>query len=249
MLPFTGLVVLLSIVPLAATAASPPGAAAAPSAPSPPSPAPSTIQVVARATVAVKPDQAELTLGVTTDAKTATAAVAENQKSMEKVIAVLKKEIGAAGEVKTSRLNVIPRFDEPRPGQGSPRVVGYTVANLVEARTPNIAAAGRLLDLAFQAGANTVERVAFTLKDPEPAQNQALRAASAKARARATAIADGQGLRVGDVILMSEGERAFSPMESVSYDRGSFGLRSTPVEPGSVEVAATVTVVFALRGR
>src|SRR3954468_10543189 len=53
----------------------PPGlatvAAAAEPAATPPTP---TIQVVAEGTVAVKPDRAELDLGVTTDRKTATAA-------------------------------------------------------------------------------------------------------------------------------------------------------------------------------
>jgi len=210
---------------------------------------PSTIRVVARATIAVKPDQAEIDLGVTTEKKTAAAAIAENEGKMEQVLAVLKKEVGADGEVKTSELSVQPRFEEYRKGPATPRIVSYTVTNRVQVRITKISAVGRILDLSFQAGANTVERVDFTLKDPEAAQNQALRAASAKARARATALAEGQGLRAGDVISVSEGDA--SP-----FEHGSFALRANaeknfamPIVAGAVEVSATVTVIFALKAR
>ena len=104
-----------------------------------------------------------------------------------------------------------------------------------------------VLDVAFQAGANTVESVTFTLKDPEAAQNAALRSASAKARARATAMAEGQGLRVGDVIAVSECAHDGGPIEG-GFPKAAM-LRSASVEPGSIEVTATVTVVYALKAR
>jgi uncharacterized protein YggE len=205
--------------------------------------------VVAQATVTVKPDQGELDLGVTSAKKTAAAAVAENDRKMERVLAALKREIGADGEIKTSELSMRPRFEESRSGLPTQHVLGYTVTNTVHVRVAKTRAVGRLLDVAFEAGANTVERVELTLKDPEAAQNQALRAASAKARARATAVAEGQGLRIGDVISLSEGdgEEPFDKLlgKGLRY-KASANVMATPIEPGSVEVTATVTVVFAL---
>src|SRR4051794_37632225 len=102
----------LAVLLVASTA----GAAGERSAP----PSSSTIQVVARASVGVMPDRAELDLGVTTDKKTATAATAENQHKMEQVLAALKKEIAAGDYIKTSELSVTPRFAEPRRGQPNP---------------------------------------------------------------------------------------------------------------------------------
>jgi len=223
-----------------------PAAAAEPGAP----PHPTTIEVVTQATVAVKPDRAVLDLGVTTDKKTATAATAENDRKMEQVLAALKKEIGAGDEVKTSDLSVSPRVAETRQGQPNPPILGYTVTNRVQVRVADTKAVGRLLDRAFQAGANTVESVEFTLKEPEAAQNAALRAASAKARARAAAMADGLGLRVGQVISVREGDREWSSEMSNNVrlvERRRAGLRS--IEPGSVDVTATVTVTFAVTAR
>jgi uncharacterized protein YggE len=210
----------------------------------------STIRVVAEASVSVQPDQAELELGVTTDKKTAAAAVSENEGKMQKVLAALKKEIEKGEEVRTSEISVRPRFEETQNGNAPVRIVGYTVTNTVHVRVANIKAVGRLLDVAFQAGANTVERVAFTLKNPEAAQNAALRAASGKARARATAIAEGQGLRVGDVIAVSEGAQEGVPFDGAfAKARAYENLRAMSVEPGSVDVSASVTVVFALKAR
>jgi len=153
-----GLVVLL-FVPVVAEAAEPAA-----------SPRNNTIEVVTQASVAVTPDRALLDLGVTTDKKTATAAIAENDRKMEQVIAALKKEVGAGGEVKTSDLNVTPRFGESKRGEVSRPILGYTVTNIVHVQMADTKAVGRLLDRAFDAGANTVQRVEFTVKDPEAAE-------------------------------------------------------------------------------
>jgi hypothetical protein len=229
----------LSTVPLLAAAAEPAGQS------------PSTIRVVARATVTAKPDQVEVQVGVTTDKKTATAAVAENDRKMEQVVAALKKEVGADGQIQTAQLSVSPRFEE-RKDESTGRILGYTVTNTVAVRTANIKGVGRLLDLAFQAGANTAERVDFGLKNPEAAQNEALRAASAKARARATAIAEGQGLRVGEVLSVSEGERydaAVAFEGGAKLEKGATYAANVTIEPGSIEITEAVTVVFALKAR
>jgi len=129
-----GLVVLL-FVPVVAEAAEPAA-----------SPRNNTIEVVTQASVAVTPDRALLDLGVTTDKKTATAAIAENDRKMEQVIAALKKEVGAGGEVKTSDLNVTPRFGESKRGEVSRPILGYTVTNIVHVQMADTKAVGRLLD-------------------------------------------------------------------------------------------------------
>lgn len=230
-------------------------AATASAADAPPPHAPPTIRVVAKATVRAKPDQAEIELGVVTDKKAAAAAVSENQKKMEKVLAAVKKELGADGEVRTSEVSVHPRFDEsPRTGRPTERVLGYTATNTIHVRFTNIKAVGNLLDVAFQAGATRADELEFTMKDPEAAQNQALREASAKARARATAMAEGQGLHVGDVISVTEGQ-SYGNDDSVlgvANLRANVANNVSPtssIESGSIAVTATVTVVFALKPR
>ena len=80
---------------------------------SPTPPRPGTIRVVGEATVSAKPDLAELDVGVVSEATTAEAAAAENAKKMEGLLAALKKEVGAGGEVKTVGYMVTQRHAEP----------------------------------------------------------------------------------------------------------------------------------------
>jgi uncharacterized protein YggE len=219
--------------------------------PAPAPTAPAAVRVVGQATVSAKPDRAELTLGVTTDKKTATAATQENERKMEKVLAALKKEIGADGEIKTSQISITPRFPDSNRAPRATAILGYTVSNTLLVRVNDIKAVGRILDRALEAGANTVDSVSFTLKDPEAAQSEALRAATAKARARALAMAEGLFLRVGQVLSVSEGVGdTDTPLhEFAKFKVESSPAANVPVEPGAVDVTATVTVTFALTPR
>ena len=65
-------------------------------------------------------------------------------------------------------------------------------------------------------------------------------------------MAEGQGMRVGEVVSVSEGERdgLFSEFQDKSLlHRYSANVVPMPLEPGSIQVSATVTVVFALKTR
>jgi uncharacterized protein YggE len=214
-----------------------------------PPPAP-TIRVIAQANVSVKPDRAEFEVGVATSAKTASAASGANARAMEKVVAAVKKAAGAAGELTTSALSLEPDYQELRDGRGTQKLVGYKATNEVLVVVGDISAVGRIFDAALEAGANTVEGLTYALKDPEAAQNQALKAASAKARARATAMAEGQGLRVGDVVSVVEGAPSERPdyLElAMATNRRSANIVATPILAGTINVAAIVTVVYALK--
>lgn len=209
-------------------------------------PPPATIRVVGEASVSAKPDVGELDLGVISEAPTAAAAGADNARKMDRIVAALKKEVGAGGEVRTIGYNVSQRYGEQKPRDIRPPIVGYTVSNVVRARFGDVTAAGKLIDLALKLGANEVQRVGFSIKNAEPVQAEALKAAAVKARARATALASALGVRLGNVVSVSDGEVA--PPRPLSY--GMASLRSmekqTPVEAGNVEVEATVTIYFAI---
>ena len=205
-----------------------------------------TIQVETEATTSAKPDLAELDLGVTTDRSSAAAATTENARRMEQLIAGLRKEAGPVAEIRTVGYSLSPRYGRPGPGQPS-KIIGYTASNVVHVRTGDVALVGKLLDHAFKLGANTVDQVAFTLKDPEPVRTEALRLAAAQARGRATAMASALGVRLGQVLSLGEGAGA-AYFANDKFKMGLEGSRaaSTPMEAGTLQINARVTVVFAI---
>jgi uncharacterized protein YggE len=101
----------------------------------------------------------------------------------------------------------------------------------------DINAAGSVIDTATQAGATRIDGLRFGLRDEEPARAQALRAAGQKARAKADAIAIGLSVRLGAVLMAEEGVS----VRPVGADRTAQAT-ATPVEPGTLEVQATVTL-------
>jgi uncharacterized protein YggE len=202
---------------------------------------PPSIRVSGEATVTVQPDQARIDIGVTTQAQTAQAAAADNAQRLETVLAELRRALGAGAEIKTAGYSLNPDYRYPKDG-GRPTITGYTATNIVRVTLNDLTQVGRAIDAATQSGANQVQRLQFTLKDEQAAQSQALRAAAVKARAQAEALAQALGLKIVRVLSVAESGAGVQPiMRDVALGRAEAAV-STPVEPGTIEVRAAVTL-------
>jgi uncharacterized protein YggE len=201
-----------------------------------------SITVTGVATISAEPDQAEIDIGVVTQAKTVPDASKENAERVARVLVEVKKQLGKGDEVKTAGYSLAPNYRYPQGGK--PEIVGYTASNTLRIKTTNLNIVGRLIDSAMQAGANTVNRLVFTLKDELAAQLDALKMASAKAKSKAEAVASSLGLKIVRIAAVNEGERTVQP---IYRDRQVMAARAeaapTPVEPGTVEVRSTVSMI------
>ena len=205
---------------------------------------PPSIQVSAEAVVTVQPDQAFIEVGVVTQAATAQAATADNAQRVEAAITSIRKVLASGGEIKTVGYSVSPVYRYPKEG-GTPAITGYTASNTVQIRTGDLAGVGKVIDAATASGANTVQRLQFTLKDEQAAQLRALTEAAAKAKTKAQAVAAALGLRIVRIIRAEEqGGVVRPPNERLYLMAGAATAQQTPtpVEPGTVEVRATVTL-------
>jgi uncharacterized protein YggE len=203
---------------------------------------PPSVTVNGEALVSVEPNQAEIDIGVVTQAKTAPAAGQENAARLSKVVAELKKLLGPGDELKTTGYSLSPNYRYPREG-GSPEVTGYTATNIVRVTTGSLPSVSKFIDAAMQAGANQMQRLLFTLRDEEGAQREALRIATTKAKAKAEEVARALGLKVVRVLSVTEGERSFRPvMLETSRARAAEMQAQTPIEIGTVQLRSTVTL-------
>jgi uncharacterized protein YggE len=195
-----------------------------------------------------KPDQATVDIGVVNQATTAAAAAAENANRVSAVINRIKKEIGSAGEVRTVNYSINPNYSYPNPPSDSgPKILGYSASNTVEAKVSDIALVGKVLDAAIAAGANNINGVRFSVKDERPVRTQALRQAALNARSAAEAMAAALGVRVVRVHSAETGEPVvIRPVREMAvHQMMAADIRApTPVEPGNVQVRATVTVTL-----
>jgi uncharacterized protein YggE len=211
---------------------------------------PPSVTANAEATITVEPDQAEIDIGVVTQAKNALDAARENADKLARVVAEIKKVLGKGDELKTASYSLTPNYRYPQ--SGKPELVGYTASNILHIRTGTLANVGKLIDSAMQAGANTIHRLLFNLKDDEQvAQLQALRLASSKAKVKAEAMAEALGLRVVTVLSIVEGDRGVRPIVMPQARAAQMEALSapTPVEPGTIEVRSSVTLTGELGPR
>jgi uncharacterized protein YggE len=187
--------------------------------------------------VTAVPDEATVSAGVRTNAATASEALAGNARTANAVVAALKRAGGK--ELQTQQVSLYPQTDE----QGN--VTGYTAQNTVSAKAA-IADAGGLIDAAVQAGANTVDGPTLDVSDSDALYRQALKKAVENARAKAEALADAGGFGVGPVTTVVE-QGAASPPVFQPLAAAAKAADSTPVEPGTQDVTADVTVSFTIR--
>lgn len=202
-----------------------------------------TIAVSATATVERQPDRARIRIAVVSEGTTAAAASQANANQMTQVIGALRDNGIAGDAVRTTSLQIHPQY--ARSQGDAPRIVGYSATNMVEATIDSIARIGAITDAVISAGANNVAGVSFELKNPDAARAEALTRAMAKARMEAEAIAAAAQRTLGPILTV-----AVEPDHATPMFR-DFGMRveraqavETPVEPGTIEVSASVRVVY-----
>ncbi len=206
-------------------------------------PRPPTVTAHGEAVITVEPDQAEIDIGVVTQANNAPHAAKENTEKLSRVLAEVKKLLDAADEVKTASYSLNPNYRYPQGGK--PEIVGYTATNILRIKTANLANVGRLIDKAMQSGANNIGRLAFTLRDEHGAQLLALRLASQKAKAKAEEMAGALGLKIVRIVALNEGERGMRPIVMPLARSGqmeTLAAAPTPVETGTIEVRSSVAL-------
>jgi uncharacterized protein len=223
-LPIAGLLIVAAVV----AAVSLPGSASSAAAEA------GGITVQGTGSVATAPDRADLSFGVESQGKTAKAALAANAAEMRRVIAAVKASGGT--NVTTQSVSLSPRYDEQN------QVQAFVATNTVSATIKEIAKAGALIDAAVDAGANQVYGPSLSRGDQGANYRKALEAAVADARASAQALASASGLSLGRITAVVEGGGSAPPyaVAEKAMDAGS-----TPIEPGTQEVIAVVSVTFA----
>jgi uncharacterized protein YggE len=196
-----------------------------------------TITVTGSGAAFAVPNRAAFSFGVTTQAKTATAALNGNNAEMRKVIDAIKRAGVAARDVRTSSVSLSPRYS-----QNGEDIVGYTASNTVDATIRGISRAGAVVDAAVGAGANQVSGPTFTRSDEAVLYRRALAAAVANARGKAQTLAGAGRVRLGRVRSIVESSAGPVPIAETAR-----AAPEVPIEPGTQRIEASVTVEFALR--
>ena len=203
-----------------------------------------TITVTGSATVTLKADYAQVTVGVSTSARTVEEASEQNNAAIHTVIAALKEAGVAEEDIATSNYSVNAEYDYS--SLGGQKLTGYNVSNQLRVIIRDMAHIGATLDKATAAGANTIYNIQFLSTKADAAQDEATAYAVQDAMRRAKLLANAAGLQLGSIVSISDSVTGYGGMPR-TYKSTMDGAAGNSILPDDASVSASVTIVFELK--
>jgi uncharacterized protein YggE len=203
-----------------------------------------TISMAGHGVVKGAPDQVQVNAGVSTSAPTAAQALTANTARMRTVFAALEKMGVPAKNIQTINFSVSPQYTGGTNNE-RPRLTGYQVSNDVSVRLDDVAKLGAALDALVTAGANQMNGINFSIRDPDPLLTKARAEAIADAKLRAETYARAAGVTLGAIQSINEG--GVEPPRPMYKAMAMRADSSVPVAVGEESVTADVSVVWEIR--
>jgi hypothetical protein len=214
---------------------------------------PPTLTVTGTAQISVDPDEAVVRLGVVAQAAEASDAQQQVNRIMQQVLDAVTGLDVPEQAVRTEELSLFPVYGQqravPQDQREEPRITGYRASNVVSVELDDLAEIGDVVDAGIMAGANQLQGISFRVRDDAEARARAMQQAVQEARTQAEAIARSMGMRiegVRQVVAGGSNVRPPVPFEGARLAAADFA--ATPVQPGEVDVSASVTVTYELNG-
>ena len=201
----------------------------------------SEISVTGTGEVLVPADTAVVSLGVSAADKDVRTAQSMANEAIAAIRSALIEGGIAEEDINTDYINIYAMYDY---SAGSEQITGYNANSTLAIRVKDIDRVGEVIDLAFGAGANTLNGINFSATDTTAAKEKAMRLAVADAQSKAEVLADAAGLQIRGIENIAE-------QNTYSYDKGvmnNFDVEAaaadTIVQAAKLTVSSSVVITF-----
>jgi len=202
------------------------------------------ISVTGIGKVSVVPDTALVHLGVELRAPSLVDATAQASRQMSAVLERVKALGVGERDITTVAYSVEPVTPPRRTEDETVRIAGYRVVNIAQLRVRDLTAVGRIVEAAMAAGATTIRGVRFTVAEPARPEAEARALAVRDAQGRAAQVAEAAGLRLGELVSLTEGAAVPRPLMERFSGTVSAAMAPGPVEAGQLEIVVTVNAHY-----
>jgi len=200
------------------------------------------------------PDQAVISLGITSQAPTVEQAQTQANEASNKIISALKEQGIKEEDIQTTSYSINPNYSFSGETQ---RITGYSVSQNFDVEAP-IEKTNQVVDSSTAAGANMVGGIVFKLNDEKRAElkNEARKEAVSNAKKSAQGLADAAGVKLGKVINVTESSgnieipMPFTVAAKAADQSEENVLIQTPerevsnITPGESSIEVTVTLTY-----
>lgn len=206
-----------------------------------------TVTVSGSGEVLVAADTAVVSLGVSIRKPDALQA----QSAANEVIAAIRAALTGAGfdeeNISTGYVSLWGVYDY---SADTETISAYNASSTLAVKVTDMTRVGEVIDLAFGAGANTLDGVQFSVSDDAEARKEAMRLAVADAKEKAAVLADAAGIgeleikaiQDGNVYSYDSGNNFFA--KSVNGVTEAAADTATFIRAAKISVSASVTIVF-----
>ena len=206
-----------------------------------------TITVNGSGETLVTADTAVVSVGVNVRKKDAL----EAQAAANEVIASIRAVLTEAGlkeeDISTGYINLYAVYDYSKDVE---EIVAYSANSSLAIKVTDMGRVGEVIDLAFGAGANTLDGVQFSVSDDAAAREQAMKKAVEDAKTKAAILAEAAGIgelevksvQDGNVYSYESGINNFSMKVGGAVTEDA--LSPTLINAAKISVTASVTIVF-----
>ena len=195
--------------------------------------------------VRLSADTAVISLGVNARDKD----VLKAQQKVNESIAAIRKALIEKGvkeeNINTEFMNIYAMYDYR---EGQEELTAYNASSTLAIKVTDMDAVGKLIDLAFSAGANTLNGISFSATDTSTAKEEALRAAVEDAQTKAAILAEASGMtllgideiRESNTYTYDSGAGNFNRALSTKEDAAA----GTVIQAAKIAVTASIVVSF-----
>ena len=205
-----------------------------------------SITTTGNGVVITQNNRAVMYLAVETMSPDAKQAAQDNANIMTKVKHAVIGAGAAPDKIETDNYTMYPVYEYDK---GKVKSRKYEVNNRMKVVVEDLTKAGAVMDAAISAGANRIENIMFTVRNPGKYKDDALREAAQDARRKADIIAASLGKTVTNIISVTDNSVRVSPRNYMMNAKMAGGndmaeSATTPMEGGDAKVESSVTVVF-----
>ncbi|WP_252228937.1 SIMPL domain-containing protein [Clostridium sp. ZBS15] len=197
-------------------------------------------KVFGTGTVSLKPDGAEVVIGIITENTQLEVAQEENAKITQQVIDSIMGMVVLPKYIQTQSYNIRPNYDYI---DGKRVFIGYQVSNYLKIFVRNISSVGEIIDTAVKNGANTVGDIRFIVWDQTKHYYEALNLAVEDTQNKASVIANKLKVKLNIIpIQINEQDKGnITPLTLMNVKAVN---GATPIEAGENKVTAEIEAVF-----
>jgi uncharacterized protein YggE len=155
--------------------------------------------------VTIKPDIANISLGVSSQEASVASAMAKTKDAMSKVVAAIKANNVQDKDIQTQQYNISPAYTY-NPQTGNQTISGYQVTNIVNVKLRDTSSASTVISAVAEAGGDLtlIDSVTFTVEDPTQYYKEARQKAIEDADHKAQKLAGLYGVTLDKPTFVSE---------------------------------------------